>query len=470
MSLKGLATQAELATFQDTLNRMAANLAFHVNETVTSPYLIPGNSLSEAHGIDMIVGGTDADGNVVTEYQDSNGDLVSDAYTSGKANFVRFIVGGQPYYAPVQDSALSGQPVGSGALTSTDPTEGTPGGSTLITDYVTLEAQTAENIDSLLREHTQKPAESAHIPLTVVTEPTYDSAGHTVGTHLIRFQFGNIVYSIPVSSRLGGPPQGVRLTSTCPVASFVGATNGNFGLSGCTLNLRVKAGASWPTAVILTTTITGGTLPISYAWQYYNGSAWVDQVVGGDRVPPGGNGGLDPTSGISGTLTAIGALASQWAIDPPGGDNSNTAQMRLKLDNTAAGGGVVYGCTITMVIVDKASCCWFCTQSNITKRISPEDWIKVGTIEQELFRACRRMVAWYTKHGDQLVARMVAAGVGPDWFENFTDELLKTYQENGLEAAGKFYVSRVIEATKTYWPEYYHRGYRAGVIWRTSCG
>jgi hypothetical protein len=456
--LKGIATQGELATFQDILDRMTTNLWFHVNETQVGQPL--GSSLSQAHGIDLIVGTTDADGNDVSEYQDNNGDRVSDASASGKANFVRFVIDGVPYYAPLQTTTDAGQAAGTGALSSTDPSADMPGGSALITDYATIESQAAENLDSLLREHAQLPAQRAHLPLTVIATPTLDSAGHTVGTHLIKLQYNNIVYSIPACDRLGGPVQGVRGLS-CPTCTFDGATHGHYGLSGCTLNMNTKAGASWPGHVSLHYTFTTGTLPITYLWEYYI-SSWEPQVVG-SKIDSTGHGGLTPLSGISGTITSLPTtLDSTWTIDPPGGDDNNTFKMRIKLTNSQ---GTTYGCEITVYIKDHAACCWFCTQSNKTQRISEEQWATVGLIEKDLFRKCPRMVAWYLSYGDDLVGRMLHNGVPQSWFEEFTVDLLGVYKGKGLDAAARFYVEQVGQATAWHWSECAYRGYQAGKAW-----
>ncbi len=463
--IKGIATQAELAAFLDGLDNMASNLTFHVNETSG---VTPGSSLSQAHGIDLVVGYVDAYNNDLRTYQDSNGDRVSDDWSTDKANFVRFIVGGQPYWAPLQTSTLEGQPRGTGALSSTDPTVGLPGGSTLITDYITDEAVAATNLDSLLHEHTKLSHTSAHGALTVTPSSTTDSAGHAIGTHLIVFQYNGLVYHLPVSDRFGGPAQPIRLSSTCPVASFVGTVNGNFGLSGCTLNMKVKGGAEWPTAVVLTTTIAGGTAPIAYTWQYYNGSTWIDQAVS-TQVPGTGTGGLIPASGIVGS-TNVGTIVSQWTTASPGNDDGNTWLMRLKLDNSAVGGSVVYGCTITVEMQDKSACCWFCTQANLTRRLTPEEWEKVGRTEQRLWGYSRRMVTWYLKQGETLVQKMLAGGVSQDWFVTFAETLLATYQAQGLDAAARYYALQVGEAVERYWPECAARGYRAGLNWRNRLG
>lgn len=238
--------------FQDSLDHLADNLAFHVNETPQTGTPLPlGSSLSQAHGIDLIAGGLDPYGNITTEYRDSANDRVSDAYTTGKANFVRFIVGGQPYYAPAQTTVQLGQAVTANLLNSAPTVATAPGSSALITDYAEIEQQTAINLDSLFREHLNQPAETAHIVLAVSPSPTYDTAStpHLVATHLIQIQVGGALYAIPCSPRLGGPVQPPRiLTNPTRANSY--------------------AGEGDPNPKVVFTASCEGMMPILFQWQY----------------------------------------------------------------------------------------------------------------------------------------------------------------------------------------------------------
>lgn len=258
MALKSIATQAELSAFQDALSRLSGNYDFHVNEA-QPPF--KGCSLSEAHGIDLIVGTTDADGNDVSAYEDSNGDRVSDAGASGKPNFVRFIVNGQPYYAPLQETTDAGQDRAA-PLDSFGAALDVPGGTALVTEYVVTEQVEAQNVDSRLREHTQQPAQQAHTAMTVTAEVSYDSAGHRVGTHLLRLQYGGLVYQIPVSSRLGGPIQGIRLTPFSPSSHIFRSSSPNSALAGAPF-----------------TVVYAGTRPVSITWEVSgDGTYWTPLV------------------------------------------------------------------------------------------------------------------------------------------------------------------------------------------------
>ena len=262
MALKGIATQAELATFQDVLGQLASNLYFHINETDGS---VLGSTLSQAHGLDVVVGYVDSYGNDLRIYADSNGDRVSDAYSTGKANFVRFVINGQPYYAPLQTSSADPQPASTGITTSSTTATSTPGSCVLITDYVTDEAAKAANLDNLLLEHTRAPSQLAHIPLTVVPTATLDSAGHTVGTHIVYLQFKQIVYGIPVSNRLGGPAQtikGINLVSTLSTK----------------LNGVYAAHDDDQNATFYVTTATGGTLPYTIIYQINRDRTGLDPI------------------------------------------------------------------------------------------------------------------------------------------------------------------------------------------------
>ncbi len=434
MSQKAIVTQAEIAAFKDSVNQIAGNLNAHIN-----------HSLSKAHGIDIVPGYIDADLNDRTTYQNSHGDIIG-------TYMIRFAVNGVLYYAPGVSTALAGQPASDGALdTNPDITTalGNPGSASLITEYGSIEVEQAQNVNDYLLEHTRTNHDLVHSEggvMRAITKSTFDNAGFLIGRYVIRFVVDGIEYEIPCDTRIGGPPQPPRI-DVIPASIYIDNIPSPYGKT-------------------ITPTILGGTKPITFSWEYYNNGTWTTLTIGvTTNVPFVGHPGNsiltefhDPSTG---TL--------QFDSGAPGGNNFDYVRYRLTASNVAGSvttdpqGNVLY---FDFQVQDKAPCCWFCTQSNISKRIAPEDWQTIGRIEQELFRKCPRMVTWYVRQGETLVGRMVGAGVAQAWFEDFTSDLLAIYKASGMDAAAKFYVNQVGDMADKFWSDCTHRGYKAGLEYR----
>ena len=257
MPIKSLATQSELHGLQDAVNVLAENLKAHASAP-----------LGKAHGIQLVNGYVDDAGNDLTTYQDSHGDIVAD-------KFVAFCVDGILYYAPGATSTLAGQVSSVQAIAdSAGEVTGTLGGSTLITDYTSLEILHAQNVNSLFLEHTRLPHASAHQNMSAFLKTTLDSAGHTVGRYVVQLALGGTVYQVPCDRRLGGPVQPPRITSQPPDYSQGGSSISD-----------AHRGPTWQGKVIAV-----GTLPIAYQWQVGTSpSNLVD-------LPPSEGGGVDVPS------------------------------------------------------------------------------------------------------------------------------------------------------------------------------
>jgi hypothetical protein len=358
MSSENLATLSELGAFNETLALLASNLAAHVNDP-----------LDKAHSLALLQGYVDSNGNDLRTYQDSVGNIYSNTDTSGY-NFVRFVINGQPYYAPAKTTALDGKPTTTGALTSPDAASDEPSVTSLMPEFVTFEEQAAINTNTLFLEHTHKAAQSAHLNMSVVASTLTDSAGNTVARHRVRLQIDNFIWEVPADARLGGPPQPVVSTGAAPLTVvFSAPINGSFYLSGTTVYMHVRGGKSWPGGVTWTYSGVTGSRPIQYTWEYStDGINYVTIPIAGFEGARG-NGGYIPTSWtndtsgntqVTGTVPASGTVVAQFALDTPGGDDRDNWWMRIKLDNTAAGGSVVYGTPIYCSMKDKSSS-WLCT-------------------------------------------------------------------------------------------------------------
>jgi len=440
--LNALATQDEIGSFKNTLELLAANLNFHVN-----------SSLSKAHGIHLFRGYVDANGNDFRVYQDSFGNNLSGSNTS-QANQVRFVVNGVPYYAPNIHADPGAQPAGTGAISITSETVDGPTDSSLITDYVTDEAVGAANANALFLSHTLLLHQFAHIPMTVINNPVISGIGSVIGRFRLRMQFNGIIYEIPCDTMPGGPPQPPRIQMIPNSFYFESPACG-----GSDLNY------------VFIPTVVGGTRPMNFTWQYF------DATVGHYLSLPSGNPGSltdvpfvnHPSSGIPTQKESTSTGQIHFFNGAPGGNNFDYILVKLTVTNSAgttttdpANNPLIF----SVQVQDHAPCCWFCTQSNISKRIAHNDWRAIGTIEQELFRRCRRMVVWYVRDGNVLVDKMLAQGVTQMWFEQFTAELLKLFYADGLSAAAAYYLRQVGDMTEKYWPQCAHRGYKAGLDYR----
>lgn len=336
MSLNPIATQKEMAALDDALQLMAANLRQHADAP-----------LGKAHGVQLVNGYVDIYGNDLTSYQDSVGNVVAD-------KFVVFQVGSQLYYAPGKTSALAPQDstVAEVASASAGP-QPTSGDTALVMDYTSLEALHAANLNTLLLSHTNKPAASAHTPLTVIASPLVDAAGHTVGTHRLRFTFDTVVYEIPVSNRFGGPLQAPR---------------------GVSILTYFYDRYRHPRAVnlLVPTTVTGGSLPFTYQWQIQTNIGWeninpspTDQSVsdGSKQVN------ILWTSTSTGTFTVVSC--------DPGNGNTHSFYFRVVVSNSA---GSSISNTFQYRVTNTSSC--FITTAVMCSLGRPDDCIELNVLRR----------------------------------------------------------------------------------------
>jgi hypothetical protein len=429
--IRALATQSELAALKDALTLISENLNKHTND-----------SLSKAHGINIIDGpSNDGNGNDLSTYQDSHGDILG-------THFVRFSINGVVYYAPAQNSTLAGN-AGTGSLDTSDTTteeRATPGSTSLITDYATTEAQHAAIVEGLLLEHTLQTHQATHRNMSALAQSTFDTQGHTVGRYIVQMVVDTILYNIPCDTRLGGPPQPPRLTQFSPTSSRVDS----------------PAGGGAYSAVTAFPVLPGGTKPFTYSYEYYKAGVWTAITPDTPTAAPFVNSAGSVSLSYSSTTGAI-----TFTSGAPGGDAFDLVRVRLTVTGTggavsvdASGHDVIF----EFQVQDHAPCCWFCTQANITSRLSPEEWSMIGRIEQHLFKRSRRMVAWYVKRGKLLVDKMVEKGVSQAWFEAFTRQSIELFRNGHLEQAAVLYRDVVAGCALHYWPEATsHRGLQAGL-------
>lgn len=302
MSDRNIVTQVGIEDLKFALSEVAENLSAHVNA-----------SLSKAHGLNILNGYIDDNGNNLNTYQDATGTVVG-------THFVLFQVGNANYYAPANLTTLAGQSETSGSIqTSADALA--QGGSAWVTDYTSDQVAQARSMNTdVLIPHTRLPHRLAHGGMSVTAQATYNALGNQIGTHIIRFMFDNVVYNIPVSNRFGGPAQPPRISGIPP-----------------NLSDHSDAGSEGQNKVNrpLTVTLLAGTLPVAYHWQYNNSGVWTDitPAASGNVPLPGwlsnGGNGVDFTWVNTSTPTFLIFEAK------PGSGETRSGQFRCRVTNLA---------------------------------------------------------------------------------------------------------------------------------------
>lgn len=239
---KSIITQAALEPIKAWEAEIAENLIFHAN-----------TSLSKAHGWEYVslTHPFIVNGNDVSVYQDSNGDLVGTAQMRLSFNNIN-------YYAPLNASTEPGQPPITGIEFSASAAQG-QGGSAWVTDFSTeSQAHLIATNTQLLLPHTLRSHWEAHTGgvYTVRPQPVSDSAGHLVGRHVAVIVYKGQQLLIPCDSRLGGPPQLMRLQPGSITTKL--GTNFNTCSMGADDN---QFGYMYYLPPI------GGTLPYTFKWQ-----------------------------------------------------------------------------------------------------------------------------------------------------------------------------------------------------------
>jgi hypothetical protein len=247
---RNLVTQTALQPVQSVLNAMASNLAAHANA-----------SLTKAHGFSLLqfAPGSvqDGNGNDVSVYYDDHGDVIGNAY-------VVFILNNESYYAPANITALAGQSpnTGKGIYGADSPLILPVSGSTAwITDILSQDTAAAEAINAgILLPHAQKGYWEVHGPMSAYPFVTLDSLGHVVGTYVVQLVWGGSIYQIPCSNQLGGITQAVVVSGFSPSSPLSWSASGP------------------STAYVRDSTpiVVSGSLPITFSYQYWNGTEWDD--------------------------------------------------------------------------------------------------------------------------------------------------------------------------------------------------
>lgn len=261
MSQKHIITQAALDPIKTWEAEIAENLVAHANST-----------LSKAHGWELIVLPHPfvVDGNDVSVYQDSNGDLVGNY-------MVRLTFNNINYYAPVNVAYLAGQNPLTNVLSTAGVVQG-QGGTAWVTDFsATTQANLIATNTQLLLPHTLLGHWEAHTGgvYSVLPQIVYDSAGHIVSNYVAKIIYKGQQLLLPCHTRLGGPLQPMRLQPGSITAQL--GTNFNHVSMGADDNQY---------ASYLYLPPIGGTLPYTFKWQVFSlpgSGTWMD------LTPPSGS-------------------------------------------------------------------------------------------------------------------------------------------------------------------------------------
>lgn len=355
MAIKDIITQSDLLTLNEELQKIAANLKLHINE-----------SLSIAHGLNA----------VVADYYDNGGDKFGNVvliFDFGiPPNVVRL-------YVPAQLTTLDGNAEDSGLISSGSPSgsnlsPGIPLGSKpLVTELASDSANQSEIYTNILLAHASSVisdtgAAQCHGGVSYTAGNVLDEEGHYVGRRYITIGVNGLAWRIPADPNdVGGygPPQKPRFVTPGPTvftATFGGPTRGNFALyPNYYLEQSVDGGEPWPDSLTLEAQIEGSSL-CDYEWQYSLAATgpWSAYTIGVAQPPVSGCGWVG-VANVSGTMSLPGTLSTQFVLQTPGGDNSGTWYTRLKLDNSGIGGGIVYSPVTTVHMKDESGGSWLCT-------------------------------------------------------------------------------------------------------------
>ena len=276
---QNLITKGSLSEIKSAETILSENLYAHANA-----------SLSKAHGMifyNLPHPTYDTDGNDISIYYDSHGDIVGN-------NLMRLTYNGINYYVPIQTSTLAGKDPNTGITpditTLTGLGAAVPGGTAWVTDFT--QAEQADLIftnDNVLLPHALLSHWEAHtggiyqvLPLVVT-----DSAGHRVSNYIARILVDGTELYVPCDLRSRGPAQPVRVAF--PAITTLQGTNANYCAMG---RDDSQTGLFWYNAA------AGGDLPATFSWEYNTyGPAvypwWSDPLLGSGTWKP-----ISSTTGV----------------------------------------------------------------------------------------------------------------------------------------------------------------------------
>jgi len=170
-------TQSSLDSLKFNLQEVVSNLATHANE-----------SLSRAHGINLIQ----------SPYTDDHGNQVS-------AWQARWSVNGVLYYSPAATTALAGQPAVNGLVDFSQSTAQSASETSWVTSNSTIAVDPLD-VNALITAHSLLGHWEAHGGVVAITKDVFDSFGNKVGRNVLQITIADQLFEIPCDTQLGGPP------------------------------------------------------------------------------------------------------------------------------------------------------------------------------------------------------------------------------------------------------------------------
>lgn len=242
----------------------------------------------------------------------------------------------------------------------------------------------SSSVDKLLqnlKNHEALPIDLSHLGVTVLNEPVFDNAptpyddsvptryGNKVGTVTLQIRSGGIIYRIPASLSPYGVPRLPTITTQLNTEAFSLAPEGqaqpNVGVT-CDFEATQSTVVTWE--VYLST----GWTSMNFSFFYQNGIKYAAFPSGGHTFQPttatwtyknadGTPGSTTKTSGDVNFTTPnypsdVSAQTASLVLSFISGDTCgkiNIGKIRLKIDNSAIGGGIRYSGECTVYLEDQ---------------------------------------------------------------------------------------------------------------------
>lgn len=246
---QNLITKGSLEEIRTAETILSDNLSAHANA-----------SLSKAHGIifyNLPHPTYDANGNDLSVYCDSHGDVVG-------TQLMRLTYNRINYYVPIQSSTLPGKDPGTGITPDVTVAANLglaiPGGTAWVTDFTQAEQEDLLfTNDTVLLPHTQLSHWETHTGgiYQIAPQIVTDSAGHRVSNYIARFLVDGSELWLPCDIRSNGPIQPVRVAF--PAITTLQGSNANYCAMG---RDGGQYGYFWYNPIV------GGELPATFTWQY----------------------------------------------------------------------------------------------------------------------------------------------------------------------------------------------------------
>lgn len=294
---QNLITKGRLQEIKTAETILSENLYAHANA-----------SLSKAHGFILYRlphPTLNANGDDISVYRDSHGDLVGDS-------LMRLTYNGVNYYVPLQSTTLAGKNPNTGITPDITTLVGlgitVPSSTAWVTDFTQQDqADLIFTNDNVLLPHTLLSHWETHVGgvYQVFPQIIRDSAGHKVSNYVARIVVDGAELLVPCDTRTLGPIQPIRLPF--PGINTLRGTNANYCAMG-------RDGSQ--VGFFFRNVPTGGDKPGTFTWQvnsYYapNYPWWAD--------PNLGSGIWSDLVGTSGSLGPAGPI-----FNPIGGSYSIT--------------------------------------------------------------------------------------------------------------------------------------------------